>query len=212
MAYTMLPYFGYIHSLLINMNSPVLKSLKLAGLIGLLTSLSFGAPITGSIGFTGPYTANNTNLTLATELSFDNTLDSENNVRVSGNHTGSFSGIATGSNVIMFTPLQVNGAGDAVVLPGGPIWSVGGFSLTLTSIWEEFNNAGTLNIKGYGTFSDGDVENNSFGEWIATFNTSSDNFTFSASSSAVPDGGTTAILLGFGFLAIGALARRKGKA
>jgi hypothetical protein len=186
------------------------------GLSALFATVSFGLPISGSIGFTGPYGTNATDLTLATEISFNNAippaLAEQTDVRVSGVRTGSFSGIAVGTHVTMFTPLQVNGVGNSIVLPDGPIWSVGGFTLTLTSIWETFNDDSTLNVRGMGIFSMGDTANDSVGEWIATFNTAGDNFTFSASSAAVPDSGTTAVFLGFALLLIAGATRRLGKA
>ena len=183
--------------------------LKTLGLFAALTSISFALPISGSIGFTGPYMANNSNLTLATSISFDN--GGVNQITTDGVSTGSFAGIAEGTAVTMFTPLQVNGPG--VTLPDGPIWSVGGFSLTLTSIGEQFNSSNSLNLYGVGVLSDGNSANDSIGEWIATFNRSGTNFTFSASSStSVPDGSTTVILLGLGLAAIGVVSRRTAKA
>jgi hypothetical protein len=194
------------------MKSSLLTSIKALGLLAALTSVSFALPITGSIGFVGPYSANNPDLTLATQISFNNTVNPATDIQVSGLHTGSFASVMTGSHVTMFTPLQVNGLMDAVTLPGGPIWSVGGFSLTLTSIWETFNDDSTLNIRGVGVLSNGNEADDSIGAWVATFNTAGENFTFSASATAVPDGGTTAMLLGAALLAIGAFARRSVKA
>ena len=185
--------------------------LKTIGLFAALTSISFALPISGSIGFTGPYTVNNSDLTIATSIIFDN--GGVNQITTVGVSTGSFAGIAEGTAVTMFTPLQVNGVDDFVTLPAGPIWSVGGFSLTLTSISEQFNSSNSLNLYGVGVLSDGNSANDSMGEWIATFNRSGTNFTFSASSStSVPDGSTTVILLGLGLAAIGVVSRRTAKA
>lgn len=175
-----------------------------------LSALIFGAsavsgiPITGSIGFTGPYTSNNPDLTLATSLAFANSGPSQ--IVTSGIASGSFAGVLPGTPVTMFTPLVINQPG--VVLPGSAIWAVSGFSLTLTSLAETFNSSNTLNLFGKGVLSDGNPLNNSIGDYVATFNTSGVNFTFSASSSAVPEAGTTAAMLGACLLALGVFARR----
>lgn len=187
------------------MKNSLLTSLKLLGLSAVFSTLALAAPVTGSIGFTGPYVANDGDLTVATSISFANS--GVNQIVTDGNHTGSFAGIATGTAVTMFTPLVVNQPG--VVLPGGPIWSVGGFSLTLTSIWEVYNDSSSLLLKGMGVLSDGNAADDSIGEWIGTFNKSGTNFTFSASSSSIPDGGTTAVLLGLGLVGLSVIARRK---
>lgn len=190
------------------------KSISVLAMALALTSAAFAVPVNGSIGFTGPYTANDPNLTLATQISFANSGPTQ--ITTDGTVSGSFAGIAAGTPVTMFTPIVINQGGGpnptGVTLPGGSIWSVGVFSLTLTSLVEQFNTAQTLVLYGVGTLSNGNPADNSIGDWVATFSRSGSSFTFAATSSSVPDGGSTALLLGLGLLGLGALARRSRKA
>jgi hypothetical protein len=178
-----------------------IQALLLAVALG--SGAAYGVPITGSIGFTGPYTANNSDLTLATTLTFGT-------VEVTGVHDGAFSGIATGTVATTPASLTVNQPG--VVLPAGAIWSVGGFALTLSAIVETFNSANTLNLEGIGTITGPAGFDPTPGIWVGTFNVAGTNFTFSASSSStaspVPEGGTSLALLGIGLIAVGLVYRR----
>ena len=188
-----------------NQNNMKKSYLTLAGAILALTvgSAAFAAQINGSLGFTGSYTSDNNNLTLANSFTFGT-------VTTNGVHTGDFAGIVNGSAVVTPVALDVN----PEVLPAGAIWSVGGFSLTLSSLAETFNNANTLSLQGYGTISGAGFDDTA-GEWVASFTKSGSSFTFSANSSAmpsVPDGGMTAVMLGAGLLGLGVLARRRASA
>lgn len=191
------------------------KTLNLAGafLALALGSSALAVPITGAIGFVGDYTPNNQNLQLATSISFGA-------ITTDGSSTGSFAGIANGTAVTVFSPLLVNQgpvgntANTGTVLPGSAIWTVGGFSLTLSSLIEQFNSANSLNLYGVGTLTGPAGSDPTPGEWVATFNRSGGgtnvNFTFSASSSAigaVPEGGATAALLGLSMLSLGFMRR-----
>jgi hypothetical protein len=176
---------------------------KFVGVILLALSLGTAAhalPITGSIGFTGPYTANNDNLTLATTLTFGT-------VEVTGVHDGDFSGIATGTVATTPAFLSVN----PTVLPATPIWEVGGFALTLSSLVEIGNTPTSLTLEGFGEINAVGFDPTP-GYWVGTFNRAGTNFTFSASSNAepvaVPDGGASAVLLGTGLIAVGLATRR----
>jgi hypothetical protein len=169
-------------------------------------SAALAAPITGSIGFTGAYSASNpAALTAANTLTFGT-------VTVTGAHDGSFSGIATGTVAATPTSITVNGAGDAVAITGGfaiPIWSVGGFALNLSSIFENPGNTlDSITVKGTGTLTGGGLDP-TVGIWIGTFNSAGTNFTFSASSAAVPDGGSTAAFLGLALLGMFYYFKRK---
>jgi len=120
--------------------------------------------------------------------------------------TGSF--IPTiGLQVSIASPLQVNPA----VVPAGPIWSVGDFSLTLSSLVESTDITHTLILKGVGLLHDaGGTYDDTEGTWTATFNSSSTTFSWNSGSgatSSVPDGGSTLLLLGSAFGALATLAR-----
>jgi hypothetical protein len=98
---------------------------------------------------------------------------------------GDFSSIAAGSVAAIASPIAVNPAGT---LPGSPIWSVGGFSLTLSFISEEGVSSGTLRLSGVGTITGGGFDPTP-GTWIATLNTIAGTFSWSFSSGANPCNG-----------------------
>ncbi len=164
-----------------------------------LFSSASAAPITGSIGFTGSFSSNNPNLLIATTITFGTTY-------TLGVADGSFSAIPNLTTVTTPTNLLINQPG--VALPVSPIWQVGGFSLTLNSLIETPGNTSAQ----YGVFGLGSITGNGFdatpGTWIGTFNNQGTNFTFSASSTAVPDSGASVALLGLSLLGLGIFARR----
>jgi len=185
---------------------------KLFGALALAAGLlsvgnASAAVITGSLGYTslGGFVANNNNLTVATEISFPGVA------QVSGVVSGSFAaaGILPGDVITLTSPLSVNAA---LALPMTPIWSIAGFSLTLTSISELPGNVATsLGLTGTGTLSGPMGTTPSTGLWVATFNREGTNFTYSSSTTTindVPEGGTALALLGLGLLGLEG-ARRK---
>jgi hypothetical protein len=91
------------------------------------------------------------------------------------------------------------------------LWSVGGFTYDLTSATVVLQNADFLLIQGTGTIS-GNGFDPTPGIWNFTSQSPDANgiFSFSASGDfgGVPDGGTTAALLGVGLISLG-IVRRK---
>lgn len=185
---------------------------SILGALALLAGLfsagqASAAAITGSLGYTSlfGFTANNPNLTLATQIGFPGLA------QVSGNVSGTFAaaGILAGDAITLdANPLFVN---SALALPVTPIWSIAGFSLTLTSIEELPGNVPTsLGLTGTGWVSGPEGTSPSPGTWVATFNREGVNYTFSSSTTAnnVPEGGTALALLGLGLLGLEG-ARRK---
>lgn len=178
---------------------------KFIGALGLVAGLlSAGslsaATIKGSIGYATGFTPNNSNLTLATSIA----------VQTPGVVVGAVTGDFAAAGILPFTPIAlapVLSVNSALALPGGPVWSVGGFSLNLTSIAETFNTANSLELTGTGWVTGNGYEP-TVGNWIATFNRSGQNFTFSASSSAVPEGGSAIALLGLALLGVETGRRR----
>jgi hypothetical protein len=173
-------------------------------------------PITGSISLHGDETAFtgtggagsvDGDLSTAKSIVFNAVV-----VSSSPAPTGSFAGLG-GLTVTMAPFLNVNPA----ALPAGAIWSVGGFSLTLSTLNTLFASATSLTLYGTGTFSDGAPADSTAGDWTATFTSSGAGspggvtFGFNSSSSAistVPDGGTTAMLLGGALAGLGLLKRK----
>ena len=143
-----------------------------------VSSLEAGQ-ISGGISFAGAYTpvdaGNNpvSDLTLATKINFS--------ASTSGAGTGSFSGIPAASAVTMVPSMDVN----PTALPAGALWSVGGFSLTLTTVTQLTTAADSLKISGSGTMT-GPGFDPTPGLWVSTFNTIAGTYSFSQSSAAVP--------------------------
>jgi hypothetical protein len=172
-------------------------------------------PITGSISLHGDETAFAStggtgavdgDLSTAKSIVFNSVV-----VSSSPAPTVSFSGLG-GSTVTMAPFLNIN----PTALPGTAIWSVGGFSLTLSTLNTLFASTTSLTLFGLGTFSDGIPTDSTAGNWTATFTSSgpgdpgSVTFGFNSSSvsTTVPDGGTTVALLGGALAGLGLLKRK----
>jgi hypothetical protein len=174
-------------------------TLKFAGASLLAFALSTAAmatPINGNITFSGNITLNGPFATATGVTSWSSTI--VNNV------DGNFAPIVSAGDSVTFTaPWSFNsGAIDA-------FWSVNGFTFKLVSSAVEFHSATSISVTGTGW-----VSGNGFEEAAGAWNFSTQNiaaggkFSFSASSS-VPDGGTTALLLGMGLVGMSFIARRR---
>ena len=119
--------------------------------------------------------------------------------------TGDFAGIAPGTQATMAQPWIFT---PSTPTPG--LWSVGGFSYDLLTSTVVTQNAGTLLITGTGIVSGNGFDPTSM-DWSFTTQSSGGrtrtNFSFSANGTAVPDGGTTVMLLGAALGVLG-MARR----
>ncbi|HND60298.1 MAG TPA: hypothetical protein PLB90_02385 [Opitutaceae bacterium] len=178
-----------------------------ASLAALLLSVAAKADlINGNISFAGSMSTNNGGIVGATTINFPAygqyvfTVD------------GDFASYVSVYNAATFAPSWNFSSGGS--LPG--LWSVGGFTFNLQSssiiVQGLVGNNYWLVIEGTGT-----VVGNGFdptvGSWSFTTqnknNTSTSGFSFSAQSSAVPDGGTTALLVGLGLVGMSVIARRR---
>ncbi len=119
--------------------------------------------------------------------------------------TGDFAGIAPGTQATMAQPWIFN---PSTPTPG--LWSVGGFTFDLLSSTVVTQNAQFLSISGTGIVSGNGFDPTAM-EWSFTAQNAGGRprtiFSFSANGVAVPDGGTTVMLLGAALGALG-LARR----
>jgi hypothetical protein len=153
--------------------------------LALMTGYVKAVQINGGISFAGDYRPVNgvgavvTDLTLATAMKFgpDAILGIGKTVVVQT--SGDFSSVPISSTATIASPLAVN----PPVLPAGAIWSVGGFSLTLTTISETAVEASTLSLTGVGTLT-GPGFTPTQGTFVATFNTLSGTYSWSFSSGA----------------------------
>lgn len=187
-----------------NLNKTILAVIA----VGLLSSGLFcqqaqAATITGDITFGGVVTFDTTSLSLAKQVSTWN-------LAIVTSDSGDFSSIPVLSSVTI-SPWIFNPS-----TPTSPLWSVGGFSFDLISSTIVTQTNFFLNVTGIGTLSGAGFDttpgtwsftvSNALGGTHSTFGFQSD-----TAAGLVPDGGTTAALLGLALAGI-ELLRRKLKA
>jgi hypothetical protein len=184
-----------------NLNKTILAVVAV-GLLGsgLFCQQAQATPITGDITFGGVVTFDNIDLSLAKQVSTWN-------LAVVTSDSGDFSSIPVLSSVTIapwiFSPST----------PTTPLWSVGGFSFDLTSSTIVNQTKFFLNITGIGTLS-GPGFDPTAGTWSFTVSNAlgrtHDTFGFQSDTAAglVPDGGTTAALLGLALAGIEVLRRK----
>lgn len=176
--------------------------------VGLLSSGLFcqqaqATPITGDITFGGVVEFDSHNLSLAKQVSTWN-------LAIVTSDSGDFSSIPVLSSVTI-APWIFNPSTPTI-----PLWSVGGFSFDLMSSTIVTQTNFFLNVTGVGTLS-GPGFDPTPGTWSFTVSNAKgetrDAFGFQSdtASGLVPDGGTTAALLGLALAGIEVL-RRKFKA
>ncbi|MEO6001849.1 MAG: hypothetical protein ABIZ04_26615 [Opitutus sp.] len=176
-----------------------LIKLALASLLALgLSTAAQATLINGNITFVGDLTLNNASFAAATGvMAFSNTKVN--------NADGSFSPIVSSGDAVTFAaPWSFNSGAVS------PFWQVDGFTFNLTSSMITFHDGDSLSVKGTGWVS-GNGFQVTAGSWnFSTQNISANSkFSFSASSKAVSDNGTTALLLGAGLIGLSLAARRK---
>jgi hypothetical protein len=182
------------------MKNNIIKYMACAAMALGLAATVQAATITGGISLSGGYTTDTGVLGTATAFT------GFTSVVVAAGPTGSYVGTA-GDAVVMF-PFTFS----PVTLPVSPLWltTPGGvdYWFNLTSMSVNTHNSAVLDISGSGILHiDGFTDTP--GTWVFTANSLSDTFSFSSSNgTTVPDGGTTALLLGAALSALG-LIRRK---
>jgi hypothetical protein len=171
-------------------------------IVGLLAAaaLATGIPqapaaISGEIGFTGATAFDTPSLATATKVDIWRDANGVLGFLTVSDVTGSFSGIALGTDATMAAPWVFN---PSTSTPG--LWSVGGFTFDLTSATITLQNASFLDIKGVGTI------NGQAADWAFTAQSANGQnqtfFTVSANNVTVPDSGQTAMLLGVALIAL----------
>lgn len=167
-------------------------------------------PITGTVDMSGTVFLDNTALGDADGAT------AFSNVTVGGIPTGSFTGTAGQS--VAWSGFDWNPSNTPIL----PLWTFTAGTLTysfdLNSVSVVSQDNFFLNLVGQGELSItgvGSPYEDTAGNWSFTISNPSGGahanfaFTFANSQTAVPDGGATALLLGLGFLGLGAIARRK---
>jgi hypothetical protein len=182
------------------MKNNIIKYMACAAMALGLAATVQAAQITGGVSLGGgTLTTDSGNLNGAHSLSFSG-------ITTVVNASGSYTGIL-GDQVEMFN-LTFNPA----PLSGTPVWltTPGGvaYYFLITSLNIDNQTSSVLDLSGTGTLHiDGDTD--TIGGWVFTANSLGDTFSFSSSNGVnVPDGGTTALLLGTALSAMG-LIRRK---
>jgi len=178
-----------------------LVKVALSSLMALaLSSVALADPfIEGSIGFSGSFTTDATggDMNTATQIFFGS------NTKTLGTSSGAYTGVAE------LTPVHFNNFSFAS-LPTPDLWdfTVGltNYSFQATSV-NVATTTNTITLWGVGTAAITGYSDTG-GNWVITGNNLGVNFTFSASTD-VPDGGTTALLVGLGMLGMGVVARRR---
>lgn len=155
--------------------------------------------ISGGLSFAGNYTPNTSDLTTATSITFGSTFVTSAN--------GTFAIFAPGTSVTMASPLAIN----PTVTPVLSLWSIGGFSFDAFSLVQSAQTASTLTLTGTGVIHNGNPADDAAAQWIATFNTLSDTFSWSASTGTVPDASSTLMMLGGALSGIGMIRRKLSK-
>jgi len=166
-----------------------------------LTGIAQAVPITGNIGFSGAVELNTTTANTATEATaWYNT--------VAASPSGSFLGIVSqGAAVSMTgaTPWSFNSGALA------NFWTVDGFTFNLVSSSIFSQVGGFLDVVMAGTVTGNGFTPTAFNGTFQVADPASSapqTFTERLSFASVPDGGTTAMLLGCGLLSLGLFHRK----
>ncbi|HEY1788156.1 MAG TPA: VPDSG-CTERM sorting domain-containing protein [Verrucomicrobiae bacterium] len=168
-------------------------------------------PISGDITFAGGVTLNTSSAGTAAEV-LNWTGPGGTGLPLVISDDGSFSGIAPGTTATFASPWFFN-SGSVTAL-----FTVGGFTYNLTSshiIYQGGNPAGVV-VDGIGSISGNGLDSEAM-DW--SFSTSDPSalgvdaavFSFqvaAGTTGTVPDGGTTAMLLGLGVLGLGLLKKQ----
>jgi hypothetical protein len=176
-----------------------------------VAGIASAVPITGNITFAGGVTLNTSSAGTATEV-LSWTGPGGTGLPLVISDDGSFSSIAPGTQATFAAPWSFNSG--AVV----SLWSVGGFTFDLTSshiVFQGGSPAGVL-VDGIGSVSGNGLSSEAM-TW--SFSTSDPGaaatgglvFSFQVAdgtTGTVPDGGTTAMLLGLGVLGLGLLKKQ----
>jgi hypothetical protein len=188
-------------------------------LAAIAVSLGFAAavqanPIVGSAGFAGNYIQNGTVGDLTTATSMHITSISVQNADGDFVAPGVYTPGVQPALISWLTDIGVNGNLGNNLPAGNVLFKIlniltgNTYTFTLTSESQPFTSKTALSLQGGGIVTMNAGLNPTPGTWGLNFGVSGTSFTWSDSTSTIPDGGTTAMLLG-GVLAGLGLLRRK---
>ncbi len=172
-----------------------IKTLVLAAVIGSTTITEAAPMISGTVDFFGLAKLNGTPATATGVATFGPTFVAST--------TGDFSTIATFGQAVVFPPTWTFVSG-----PIASFWSVpaAGLSFDLTSSSVDTQTAVTLGVSGPGILHAAGYADTP-GIFYFSRQSGQVEASFSATTIATPDGGTTLSLLGIGFLGLAGLRR-----
>ena len=169
--------------------------------VGLLSSAQ-ATPITGMLNIGGSATFNTNSLLTAGSATFTNP-------HVEGMNTGTFAGFAINTPVVMASYTF-----DPSTMTTG-LWSVNGFTFNLLTSTVVSRSATFLSVSGTGIITGPPGFDATQGMWAFTSQNAGgrphSTFSFSANTTAVPDGGMTLALLGTGLMGLAAFRAKFGK-
>jgi hypothetical protein len=188
----------------------LIKYLTLAAAVAGLAATARAIPtITGGVSLSGGYILDTGNLATA------HGFTSFSSVVVAAAPTGSY--VGTAGDAVTMKPFTF----DPITVPVVDLWKFTGpssvvYSFELDSMSVDFRNSSSLLLSGSGILNIvGPTALTSYapttGTWTFTANSLGGTFSFSSSNGAagVPDGGTTALLLGAGLTGLALISRRQ---
>src|ERR1017187_3951916 len=145
------------------------KWIKLAGAVAAVLAVTASVqatPIIGDIGFTGTYVANGS--VTPSDLTTVHSMTINNPVTINVTH-GAFVGATTPT---FAASIGINGFSPTLI--GQTLWSVlvGStvYSLVVTTESQTQTTPGAVTLQGVGTIGDGNVADNTAGQWNISFN------------------------------------------
>lgn len=178
----------------------LLKILSPALVAIVLSGTASASQIQGSITFNGGITLDTATVSTAT------TVTSWVSPIVQSSD-GDFAGL-NGTAVSLYAPWTFNTPAPGIV----DFWQVGGFHFDLTSSSIAYQGLTSLIVQGTGV-----IYGNRFDPTTGVWNFSTQNpsaggtFSFSAATTAVPEGGTTALLAGAAMIIFAAIGSRRSR-
>lgn len=183
--------------------------LALAGAAAMMAVISVQAtPITGSISMAGSLSLDTSDVWTAT------TVENWGSTVVTG-VTPIFSSYTSIGSAVSMTGPWTFAPNPGNALSG--LWSVGGFTFSVNTDTVGYSVTGgynTTTVVGHGTISGNGYDTTAFDWILSTQNPASGSignypqFSFSASTALVPDGGATVMLLGAALSAMGLLRKK----
>src|SRR5213080_1293339 len=179
----------------------------MAGLAAMVIAGGFAlsaqaTPITGMLNIAGTANFNTSSLLTTGSATFTDVI-------VLGGNSGTFAGFAVGTPVVMASYTF-----DPSTITNG-LWSVNGFTFNLLTSTVTDRSATNLSVSGTGIITGPPGFDPTPGMWAFTSQNAGgrphDTFSFSANTTAVPDGGMTLALLGTGLMGLAAFRAKFGK-